>query len=275
MQIRLTRTAAVPAFGVLFALSAALPALAQPTPHENSLLGITLLRSSYRDVLHKFGRPDEIQAGGPFVPGASSGKGTNSTGFPGRGGTGAASPGGPGMGGMAGGPMAGYPGGSGAGLPGFAGSSGAMAAKGSNSPMGDPMGGAGQNMAGMSNSGGAGNSGGGGGASEAPAAPEYEATWWYHDKKNGIHKSFLFNKDGRVIQVQEYGFDPAHKSGKTHRGIGLGSSFNQVLHTYGWSMDGLNDGRNMIMRFGGEDKVAFQLVDNRVLGITIAVVKEV
>ena len=304
--------AAATAFGVIGAAAA----VAQPSSKsETSLLGVTLLKSSYRDVLKRFGRPDEIQAGGPYVPsegapsshaptgggggqammggpgmpGMSGGPGggggggkkaTSKTGFLGRSGTGASGPAGapgmpgyPGMGGpgMMGGPglpgfsggSPGYPGMSG-GSPGYPGMSGGS--PGFPGTSGEGMGGA--------TSGGAGNSGGASGGPAADAeAPEYEATWWYHDKVNGLHKSFLFNKDGRVIQIQEYGYDKNHKGSKTRQGVGLGSSFNTVLRNYGWSNDGANDGQNMIMRFGGENKVAFQLVKNVVVGITVAVVK--
>ena len=58
-------------------------------------------------------------------------------------------------------------------------------------------------------------------------------------------------------------------------GVGLGSGLNAVLRNYGWSDDGANDGRNMIMRFGNEHKVAFQLVNNTVVGITVAIVKDI
>ena len=114
------------------------------------------------------------------------------------------------------------------------------------------------------------------GSSDAGSdAPEYEATWWYHDRVSGLHKSFLFNKDGRVIQVQEYGHDKLHRASKTRMGVTLGSGLNTVLRTYGWSNDGANDGANVIMRYGGDNKVAFQLVNNLVVGITIAVVKDI
>ena len=82
--------------------------------------------------------------------------------------------------------------------------------------------------------------------------------------------SFLFNKDGRVIQIQEYGGTSLH-SGKTRQGIMLGSNMTQVLSRYGWSNDGAHEGENVIMRYGAANKVAFQMVKNRVLGITVAV----
>jgi hypothetical protein len=229
------------------------------------------------------------------MPGGGGGGGkrvTSKNGFPGKSGTGSAAPGGaggyPAMGGGSGSPgMSGYPG-MGGGLPGFGGSPGMAGypGMGGGSPgMASPgMGGypgMGSGSPGFSGEGaampgmGGGAPGMSGGAAGTEEKPEYEATWWYHDKKNGLHKSFLFNKDGRVIQVQEYGHDVHHKGSKTRMGVGLGSGFNQVLRTYGWSNDGANDGRNMIMRFGGEEKVAFQLVNNVVVGITIAVVKDV
>jgi hypothetical protein len=166
--------------------------------------------------------------------------------------------GGPGLPGFGGG-SPGYPGMSG-GSPGFAGGPGEGAA-------GGPM------MPGMGGS--SGGAPGVGGPAAEGEAPEYEATWWYHDKVNGLHKSFLFNKDGRVIQIQEYGYDQKHKGSKTRMNVGLGSNLNTVLRTYGWSNDGANDGQNMIMRYGGENKVAFQLVKNVVVGITVAIVKDV
>ena len=45
----------------------------------------------------------------------------------------------------------------------------------------------------------------------------------------------------------------------------------QVLSRYGWSNDGAHEGENVIMRYGAANKVAFQMVKNRVLGITVAV----
>ncbi len=55
----------------------------------------------------------------------------------------------------------------------------------------------------------------------------------------------------------------------------LGSNLSAILRNYGWSNDGVNDGKKFIMRFGGEDKIAFQMVNNVVVGITIAIVKDV
>jgi hypothetical protein len=312
MQTQVHRGGSVLAIGALLAVASSGPSIAKGAhPPETTLLGITLLKSSYRDVLKRYGRPDEIQAGGPYVPsegepsaaparggmggpmmggapgmpgmsgpggpgGGGGKKATSKTGFIGRSGTGAAGPGMGGYPGMGGGsPAAPGAAGMGGGLPGFGGYPGMGGSSpgypGMSSPGGFPSS-PGAEGAGMPGMGGSGGASGGADANAEPA--EYEATWWYHDKANGLHKSFLFNKDGRVIQVQEYGYDKHHKGGKTRLGVGLGSGLNQVLRTYGWSDDGANEGRNLIMRFGGEDKVAFQLVNNIVVGVTIAVVKD-
>lgn len=286
--------------GFLVTLAATAFAGQETRVPENSLVGITLLKSSYRDVLRRFGRPDEIQAGGPYLPnsgvadtarpsgggegggaiapgggklggGAIGGGGggkraISRNGFPGKSGTGAA---GPGAGALA----PGGPAGAGPGLPGFAGGGGSSpygggAYGGGSSPYGGPAGPGGFPGQGTP-------PGGVGSPDAAEDQSEYEATWWYNDKLNGLHLSFLFNKEGRVIQIQEYGHDKKRRAGKTKLGITLGSNMNQVLRGYGWSNDGENDGSNVILRYGGERKVAFQLVNNIVVGITVAVVNSV
>jgi hypothetical protein len=105
-----------------------------------------------------------------------------------------------------------------------------------------------------------------------------ETTWWYHYPQKGIHYAFLFNNQGRVIQIQQYGF-PADKTGKptrgtfkTAQGITLGSSAKEVIQRYGFSTDGERAGEVLTLRYGGRQRLAFQLFENRVAGITLAVV---
>lgn len=97
-----------------------------------------------------------------------------------------------------------------------------------------------------------------------------EITWWYHYPQKGLHYSFLLNKEGRVIQIQEYGWTGGSK---TRRGVGLGSSLGQIIQKYGWTNNGEPTGENLSLRYGGRNQVAFQLVKNKVVGITVAVVK--
>jgi hypothetical protein len=109
------------------------------------------------------------------------------------------------------------------------------------------------------------------GGANANAAPEAESetTWWYHFPKAGLHYAFLFNKEGRVIQIQEYGWKGNTVYGKTRQGVMLGSDLSRVIHGYGWSQDGGSTGKNLVLVYGGREKLAFQLVDNKVVGITL------
>ncbi len=102
------------------------------------------------------------------------------------------------------------------------------------------------------------------------AEPPAETTWWYHIPGKDLYYSFLFNKDGRVIQIQEYGRGSAFK---TRGGIGLGASLGQIIQRYGFSTNGTPNGENLVMKYGGRDQVAFQIVKNKVVGITVGVTR--
>lgn len=279
----------------LFAASSALAAPPLPKP-ENSLLGVQLL-STYKNVMKRYGQPHEIQVGSPALPsqvpqnsgGASAGMSGMMGGMPGGM-----------MGGMMGAGrrgMLGGPGGmmGGGALPGFAGGGKDQEGGGRRGMMAPPgaMGGGMAGLPGMSGGfqgsmqggfpGGAmgGSPGMGGMTGGFPGLngldePEVgsESTWWYHFPKRGIHFAFLFNKDGKVIQIQEYGWKDDGKTGgsKTRQGVGLGTTLGTVLQKYGWSNDGDRNGNNLVMRYGGRDRLALQLVKNAVVGITLAVV---
>jgi hypothetical protein len=310
MQTRTTRARGIAAVGLLTALASA-GALAQTLktpPPEKSLLGVRLL-ASYKDVLAKFGQPNEIQVGDPTVSGqgqlaATGGASSGSGGYPGLGlpgmsggpmgggkgmsgmpmGMGSGMP--PGMAGrsMGGGPMgSGMPMGMGSGMPPGMGP-GAIPGMANRSPMGSgmpmgmgsgmppgmaggpmgmggsgmPMGMAGRGMGGYNNT---------GNTVEDPG----ETTWWYHYPKQGLHYSFLFDKEGKVIQIQAYGQQPSPKivAPRSAQGITLGTDFGQVIRKYGWSNDGEHAGDYVVMRYGKEDRIAFQSRHNKVLGIVL------
>jgi hypothetical protein len=110
-------------------------------------------------------------------------------------------------------------------------------------------------------------------APQAPAASQAysETTWWYNFPLLGLHFSFLFNKDGRVIQIQEYGWKMGRGCTPTRQGIGLGTPLAQIIRRYGWSDDGEKSGATMTLRYGSTQRLGFQLVRNSVAGITLAV----
>ena len=199
-----------------------------------TFLGIRLDKDRFSDVMRRYGSPHEIQAGGPRL-------------------TESMIPAAPPAGGMSGAPGAPPP------LPGFP--SGAPGAPGGGFPT--PGGGSGSR--------------GANGTSQDDKILYTEVkqtTWWYHfprKNKPAYHYSFTFNKEGRVIQIQEYGF---FDGGKTKDGVGLGASLGDVLRVYGFSNDGeRGDNDKLVLRYGGTNRMAFQLTGNKVLGITLARVR--
>lgn len=242
---------------------------------ESGLLGNKLWQS-FEQVLRLQGQPSRIEVGA--VTGvAPTGQGGGAAAMPGMPSMGGGSPyGGPpsgaggspygGSGGMSGmmsrmggggGKMGGGPG-----LPGMPGMPGMGGGQGEGMPGGMPgmpaMGG------GQMNSGPA---GGTSGASEGG-----EITWVY--EKGGRTNIFLFNKDGRLIQIASYGYSgPA----VTSRGVRLGDPIGKIYAKYGWTANITKDAaRNtMALDYSKDHHVAYQLADRgkgyRVIGITVGI----
>ncbi len=277
--------------GLTLFTSAVPSAKAQRSTGENSFLGIRLY-GKFSDVLRRFGQPSEIQVGDPFISevategtgatGTAGGSNNGLPGFPNRGG-------GPPGGGGGYGPYSGPPSGGGS-RGGYSPSGGGGGGYG---PYSGPPGGGGP-PAGYGPPGGlggrpggpAGGGAGGTGSSQGAqpnAQGEYEeSTWWYHIKKKDtkgrllstVHYAFIFNKEGRVIQISLYGYSSPFR---TRKGVGLSSQLGDVLQNYGSGVDGERTGDNLVMRFdvpkdGVKSKYAFQMSKNRVVGITLAVV---
>jgi hypothetical protein len=127
-------------------------------------------------------------------------------------------------------------------------------------------------MMGMPGMGGAMGGGFGAGSPGAVAdAEEGEVSWVYEKGPNTLQ--FLFNKDGRVIQIQSFGYK---NGGVTSRGIILGDAPKKVYTLYGWPPKIEKSGNTMTLDYSQSAHVAFQLVDRkdgkgmRVVGITIA-----
>jgi hypothetical protein len=279
---------------------------------ERGLLGINIWRS-WRDVLNKYGQPTRIEVGAVSGPLAGGGAGANM--LMGEGGrAGGGLPGLPGMGGPfgagggtfgAGGGSSGYaqmmgqmmrrgggrPGAMGAGMSGGPMMSGApMGAMGPaaggkfGAMMGGPMG-----RRGMEGGlGGAGVLAGGpapgatapigptigglGGGSTEPSG-EGEVTWVY--EKGSLTYMFLFNKDGRVIQIQEFGYSGG---GGTSRGVRLGDPVSRVYQLYGWADSSAKSGDQLTLDYSHKAHVAFQLLSQgkgaKVVGITVALTEK-
>jgi len=220
------------------------------------------------------GMPSSMPGGGG-MPGMRPGGGGMPSGMPGM------RPGGGGMPGMPSGMPGMRPGGGmppggrgkdggGRGLPGFNGAPGGSSMPGGGMPPGFGNEGGMPGMPGMPGAGGA------NGAAQEDNA--FESTWWYHYPQSGLHYAFLFNKDGRVIQIQAFGYNPKKKNvvpvlPQTAQGIRLESTLGQVLKKYGWSSDGEHVGEYVVLRYGDKKRVAFQSLKNKIVGITLGVVK--
>jgi hypothetical protein len=268
---------------------------------ENQLVGVKLWRG-FRDVLAKHGQPTRIEIGAVTTPAAGGGglgAGADAGGVgPMMGqamgapmmGSGAMMRGGGKMGAMMGG------GGSG-GIPGLTGmgpasgpggmmGSGGMSQMMMNSMRGRRGGMAGQAMGGEDEGGGmlgapglaggqglgsGGMLGGGGLAGGGASGSEGEVTWVY-ERPGGLTYMFLFNKDGRVIQIQEYGYKGG---GPTGSGITLGDAVSKLYSVYGWANNSTKAGNQLTLDYSQKHHVAFQLMDQgkgpKVIGITVAI----
>jgi hypothetical protein len=204
-----------------------------------------------------------MMSAGRGMPGMMSGGGM---GTPGRRGM----PGLPGSGMMSGGMM---PGGGLSAPSGMMGMGGRRGAGGDEGGMMPPMLGAGGGRGAMlPGGGGEGMSlpGMGGGVQQGETT-EAEQTWIYEKNGGQLTYYFLLNKDGRVIQVQEFGYKGG---GPTSRGVRLGDPVEKLYKTYGWPDSTTKMGNQLTLDYSRAAKVAFQLVDRgkgmMVVGITVA-----
>lgn len=96
-----------------------------------------------------------------------------------------------------------------------------------------------------------------------------EITWVYEFEKNK-ELDFLLDAQGRVLQIAAYGIE--WKGMKTSKGIGLGKTYKEVILAYGFpeSHEPLGLPNGWVLKYANSDRVAFTLVGNQVVGITIA-----
>lgn len=284
-------------------ISAATVRQAQAQDIERVLAGIRL-GSKSTTVLAKYGNPNDVVIGDvgirPTGPGNFQGQGQGnngngeqlpglpgSSGFPGQppgtGGIGAfgmpnnipGAPGGPGYpdgdkGGFGGPvPFGGAPGGAPGGFPGFPGQPGA-APYGSGNPD-DATGAPGANVGAFGNT-------------FSSFAPQQEVTWIYNRKvsNNLVSYEFLIGPNGDVSQIRVIGYTGAGV--KTKRGIGLGSTYKDVVRIYGYPEEHAQYGRILVANYKKNYHLSFQFLNesgqanllaggNKVIAITIATVE--
>jgi hypothetical protein len=250
---------------------AVVPSNAAPRA-ERELLGIRIW-NRFSDVLRLHGQPTRIENG--LVSSSADGGQTVGAGAPGGGGFAGAPgmsgrPGMPGMGGMpgmmgSGGPMGGKMGAMG--MPGMGGSGGRMG--GMTTGMGMPgMPGSGGGMGrmgamGIGAEGGPGMPGmggaGGGIGIQGDQSDEARQTWIY--QHGAITNFFVFNKDGRVVQIESSGLSGT--GGVTARGIKLGDPVAKVYRAYGWTGKVSRNGSATLLDYTRESHAAFTVQDEK------------
>lgn len=252
---------------------------AAPT-YEREIAGIRL-NSTAKSVLAKYGNPNEVVIGavgvrqGTTVPGAASAAmGEQRSNFAQNGPPG-------GFNGPPGGGFNGPPGGGFNGPPGGA----------ENGPPGGFQGGA----PGGFEAGGRGGFGGGTavgpfGNTQSSVATEQEVTWIYNRKYNDkkgapqlVSYEFLVGPAGNVEQIRVSGYTGGNV--RTARGIVLGSTYRDVIRTYGFPEEHEDYGNVLVTSYRNSAHVQFQFLNDRVLsgnvtnpgnkviGITIASVE--
>ncbi len=106
----------------------------------------------------------------------------------------------------------------------------------------------------------------GGGQAQGGASGR-EITWIYRFDKNKTLE-FIIDPEGRVLQIAAYGVE---WSGiRTAKGITLGDAYKKIILTYGFPEAHEKTGIEMVTKYANSDRVAFTLVGNQVVGITIA-----
>ena len=285
----------------LAAAVALAPAPASAQEIERVLAGIRL-NSKASTVLAKYSNPNQVVIGdvgirgfGPNGPGGAGNQGgaPDGAGADPRGGSGGELPGLSPSGGGASrgprgtsgfgssGPRSGPPGGFSSGPPG--GYGGPTGGFGGGPPGG--FGGEGDGSGFPSAGGGATGGGiGGFGQTVSTLAQQQEVTWIYNRKvkNNLVSYNFLIGPNGNVVQILVSGYSDA--ATKTKRGIGLGSTYKDVVKAYGYPEEHARYGRVLVASYRSRAHVSFQFLNetpqsnpfasgNKVIGITIATVE--
>ncbi len=268
-------------------------ASAQRDGYERVLAGIRL-NTSAKDVLRKFGNPNQIIIGDVGMRAPAQGGGGAPGGIPGGGPPGGFGSSGPPPGMMGQGPGGNLPGGpnKGGGMSG--GSSMMSGGGGGGGPMmssrgggsldggdGPPaMGGgppAGFGSSGPSSGGGFGGQGmmGGGGPGMGPfgqttstAARQQEVTWIYNRKfkdikgnTNVVSYEFLIGPGGRISQIRVLGY--YSKGTRTQRGVVLGSTYKDLVRLYGYPEEHIVNNGVLIASYKNKAHAQFQLIQSK------------
>jgi hypothetical protein len=105
----------------------------------------------------------------------------------------------------------------------------------------------------------------------ADTAPVNGEVTLVYEKGNGNTYEFVLSTSGSVVQITALGYsDPI---AKTIKGIRFGSTYTQLLNHYGYpESQNESDGGVRVVDYAKRAHVAFELLNNQVVGIVVAAV---
>jgi hypothetical protein len=95
--------------------------------------------------------------------------------------------------------------------------------------------------------------------------------YYYVFPKKGVAYEFVSTSAGRVVEIKVYGY---HSAIRTTLGIGLGSTYEDIVLKYGYpestvNDDSTSDGDILTLNYTDEQHIAFRLVRNKVAVISV------
>lgn len=106
-----------------------------------------------------------------------------------------------------------------------------------------------------------------GGSSQTTASKSTEVTWVYKFSKNRTLE-FVINDKGRILQIAAFGAE--WPGVNTALGIKLGNTYKEIIRKYGWPESHETQGTEIVIKYPDKHRVLFSMVDQTVVGITIA-----
>jgi hypothetical protein len=99
---------------------------------------------------------------------------------------------------------------------------------------------------------------------------DHGSRYYYDIHGKGIILEFVSTSNGRIVEIKLIGY---HSSFQTSLGIGLGSTYKEILLKYGYPEETINenetDGDYLTLIYTKRDHVAFRLVRNRLAEISV------
>jgi hypothetical protein len=101
-----------------------------------------------------------------------------------------------------------------------------------------------------------------------PSLPDAGEVTLVYQKPNGVTYQFLLSPHGSVLQITALGYNDA--LARTSKAIHFGSKYSELIARYGYPDNQTEANGIRIVDFSKSGHVAFELVNNAVVGIVVA-----